>query len=472
MIKLENVSFKYDNVKDGCLHDINLKVNKGECVLLCGESGCGKTTITRLINGLIPHFYEGELTGNVFIKGEDVKKSSLENISKIVGSVFQNPRSQFFCLDTTGELAFGPENRCLPKEEILSIVDDVTNQFNIKNLLGKNIFNLSGGEKQKIACAGVSAVSPDIIVLDEPTSNLDEDAIENIKEILEIWKNEGKTIIIAEHRLSWLKNIVDRVVYLKKGAVVFDESSKDFYSRSNDSLNVLGLRGIVNGTDYLNGPIGFYSLNGDADYDEKEKYIFNDFEYKYEKNKKVIEINDLEVPKNAVVAVVGHNGAGKSTFSKCLCGIQKGFKGNIQINNKKYKGKKLRTLCYMVMQDVNHQLFTDLVIEEVVLGMEHENEEYAMKVLEKMDLVEFKDRHPMSLSGGQKQRLAICSAYLSNRDIIILVEPTSGLDYSRMEETANLIKEISNDKTVFIVTHDAELIEKCCTHILHIEKPE
>ena len=277
---------------------------------------------------------------------------------------------------------------------------------------------------------------------------------------------------LAEHRLSWLKNIVDRVVYLKKGAIVFDESSKDFYSRSNDNLNELGLRGIVNGTDYLNGPIGFYSLNGDADYDEKEKYIFNDFEYKYEKNKKVIEINDLEVPKNAVVAVVGHNGAGKSTFSKCLCGIQKGFKGNIQINNKKYKGKKLRTLCYMVMQDVNHQLFTDLVIEEVVLGMEYENEEYAMKVLEKMDLVEFKDRHPMSLSGGQKQRTAICSAYLSNRDIIILDEPTSGLDYSRMEETANLIKEISNDKTVFIVTHDAELIEKCCTHILHIEKPE
>lgn len=472
MIRLENVSFKYDNVKDGCLQDINLKISKGECVLLCGESGCGKTTITRLINGLIPHFYAGKLTGNVFIKGEDSIKSNLESISKIVGSVFQNPRSQFFCLDTTGELAFGPENRCLPKREILSIVDDVANQFKIEKLLGKNIFNLSGGEKQKIACAGVSAVSPDIIVLDEPTSNLDEDAIENIKEILEIWKNEGKTIIIAEHRLGWLKNIVDRVVYLKKGAIVFEESAKDFYGRNNDTLNRLGLRGTTNSIDYFNGAIGFYRINDETSFDEKEKYIFNNFQYKYEKKKKVIDINDLEVPKNAVVAVVGHNGAGKSTFSKCLCGIQKGFHGNIQINNRKYKGRKLRTLCYMVMQDVNHQLFTDSVIEEVALGMKNEDEGYCMQVLEKMDLVEFKDRHPMSLSGGQKQRTSICSAYLSDRDIIIFDEPTSGLDFSRMEETANLIKEISRDKTVFIVTHDPELIEKCCTHLLHIEKLE
>lgn len=173
MIELTDVSFRYDNSEQGALHHVNFIAGKGECVLLCGASGCGKTTITRLINGLIPHFYEGELSGDVVVDGLKVKEEELYTIAAKVGSVFQNPRSQFFCLDTTGEIAFGCENMGLPEEVIRERMDRVTEELHLQQLLGRNIFKLSGGEKQRVACASVSAMEPDVFVLDEPTSNLD-----------------------------------------------------------------------------------------------------------------------------------------------------------------------------------------------------------------------------------------------------------------------------------------------------------
>ena len=471
MINFNNISFTYENAEEGTLNGISLKINPGECVLLCGESGCGKTTMIRIMNGLIPHFYDGELTGDASVDKLDIRNTPLEKISGKVGSVFQNPRSQFFCVDTTGEIAFGPENMGLPEKEIWERVHHAVEQLNIQELLNRNIFNLSGGEKQKIACAGVSAAQPDIIVLDEPTSNLDEAAIGMLKKVLFLWKKSGKTIIIAEHRLNWLSDLADRVIYMKNGKIADDLTAKVFFSKSREELNYLGLRSLKETFHYLEANTGLTPV--DSWNSEKfacgENYILSNFYYKYEKGKEALHLEPLEIPKHSVVAVVGHNGAGKSTFSKCLCGIQRGFKGNITINGKTYKGKKLKKLCYMVMQDVNHQLFTDSVLEEVSLGFANTPALSAEEVLKKMDLLELKDRHPMSLSGGQKQRTAICSAYLSDRDILIFDEPTSGLDFKRMQETAELINEIRKEKTVFIVTHDMELVEKCCTHILHIE---
>ena len=470
MICFKNVSFQYQNTKQGALKDINLKMDKGECVLLCGESGCGKTTLIRMCNGLIPHFYEGELKGDVRVDGKDITKMPLEKISDMTGSVFQNPRSQFFCVDTTGEIAFGPENRGVPEAEIGDRISQVTEQFGLKPLLDRSIFQLSGGEKQKIACAGVAAMEPEIIVLDEPTSNLDEAAVEMLKDVLAVWKKEGKTIIIAEHRLDWLSDLADRVVYLKEGKIQGDFTGEKFFEKSNEALNLMGLRGIKKTWNYLSSNPGFFCIQPKAE--EKngctETYELRNFTYRYEKGKEALHLSLLEIKKHSVVAVIGHNGAGKSTFLKCLCGIQKGFHGSVATGQKKYKGRNLRKLCYMVMQDVNHQLFTDSVWEEVTLGSEESKEPLAEKVLEKMDLTEVKDRHPMSLSGGQKQRVAICSAYLSDREIIAFDEPTSGLDFGRMQEMADLISEISREKTVFLVTHDMELVEKCCTHVLHI----
>lgn len=171
MIELNNICFQYANTEESSIENVSLQIPDGQCVLLCGESGCGKTTITRLLNGLIPHYYEGELQGDVLVNGLDVKQEELYETAKIVGSVFQNPRSQFFCVDTTSEIAFGCENMGLPEQEIRERMRQTVRELDMEQLLDRDIFNLSGGEKQKVACASVSALHPEIFVLDEPTSN-------------------------------------------------------------------------------------------------------------------------------------------------------------------------------------------------------------------------------------------------------------------------------------------------------------
>ena len=194
MIEIKNVTFHYSGLDQAGLCDFNLSVTDGECILLCGASGCGKTTVTRLINGLIPHFFKGELTGDVYVNGLDIKQQELYNLAGIVGSVFQNPRSQFFSVDTDGEVVFGPENIGLPKPEILTRKKQVVQELNLNYLLGRSLFDLSGGEKQKIACASVAALLPDIIILDEPSSNLDWAAIRDLRDAMQLWKSQGKTI--------------------------------------------------------------------------------------------------------------------------------------------------------------------------------------------------------------------------------------------------------------------------------------
>ena len=188
---LRGVTFRYANGEQGALNSLDLEIKRGECVLLCGSSGCGKTTVTRLLNGLIPHYYEGKLSGAVTVLGRDIRETAIEELAGAVGSVFQNPRSQFFCVDTTAELAFGCENMGLPEAEIRRRMDKTVSGMRIEGLLGRSIFNLSGGEKQKIACAGVAAMLPELIVLDEPTSNLDLDAIDELREVIAAWRSQA-----------------------------------------------------------------------------------------------------------------------------------------------------------------------------------------------------------------------------------------------------------------------------------------
>ena len=242
MIEFNNVTFQYKGNSEGGVFDLSLKIADGEAVLLCGTSGCGKTTVARLINGLIPHYYKGELTGAVTVGGRNIAESELYDLAGVVGTVFQNPRSQFFAIDTDGEMTFGAENIGMPPTEILARKNAVTSEMHIERLLDRSIFGLSGGEKQTIACASVSVLSPDIIVLDEPSSNLDSGAIEKLKDILAQWKAQGKTIVIAEHRLYFLRELADRMLIMENGRIIRELSAEEIKSLTADDTERMGIR--------------------------------------------------------------------------------------------------------------------------------------------------------------------------------------------------------------------------------------
>lgn len=462
MIKANHITFSYENALNGAaVTDINIEIPDGQVVLLCGVSGSGKTTLGRLINGLIPSYYEGDMKGNLLVNGKDTRQTELYELAPFIGSVFQNPKSQFYTLQTDTEIVFACENMGLDKTEILNRFDNTVQSLQIENLVGKNLFALSGGEKQKIACASVYALLPDIFVLDEPTSNLDIKTIQEMRKVLLLWKKQGKTIIIAEHRLAWLKGIADRVFYFRDGQIAQDIPAEKFWDKPTSELYYMGLRANA-----------AFNPKKRLERIEKQSIEIKNFKYSSKKTK-ILEIPYLKIPQGAVVAVLGNNGAGKTTFARCLCGLAKKAQGILVYGGKEYHNKERVHLCYMVMQDVNHQLFSESVMDEVIISVKESSENreaLAENILSELDLQEYAEVHPMSLSGGQKQRVAIASSIATDKEFIVFDEPTSGLDYQHMKEVAKSIDKLSNmGKTQFIITHDPELVSECCNYFIFLD---
>lgn len=460
MIKLKNVTFTYHGQNQDGLRNINLTIKGGECILLCGASGCGKTTVTRLINGLIPYFYTGDLYGEVNVCGMNIAETPMYCIAEKVGSVFQNPRSQFFNVDTDSEIAFGMENLSYPQSKIKDRVKKTVRELNIENLLGRSIFELSGGEKQKIAFASIYSINPDVYILDEPSSNLDVDAIDELRRIIHLLKKQGKTILIAEHRLYYLKDIVDRIVYMEKGKIKNIYTPQQFLQlplmiRENMGLRATELREVM----------------------IKKKQIvirrpileIRDLNLHYKKQIVLSGIN-LCASQGEVIGIIGHNGAGKSTFARTLCGLHKDYNGVIHWRGEKTDIKHRLKLCYMVMQDVNYQLFAESVEQECCFGIKNPEKNLVEQTMKELKIYEYRQYHPNRLSGGQKQRTAVAVSMICQKEILIFDEPTSGLDFDSMVKVTKLFKTLASmGKIILVVTHDYEFISLACSRILHFD---
>lgn len=453
MIELIDVNYRVD--KYAILTGINLKIHTGECILLAGESGSGKTTLTQLINGLIPHFYShGQLDGDVCVQGDPVAETWMYKLAEKIGNVFQNPKSQFFYTDSSAEIAFGLENRGVPSEKIRQRIVTTANDLGIENLLGRNIFKLSGGEKQIIAFASAYAAEPEIYVLDEPSSNLDNTSVERLKGLLHYIKAQGKTVIIAEHRMNYLQSIADRIVYLRGGRIMREFKAAQFRALSERERISMGLRTLketritipecttVKGelcieriySRYMKQEICFGASAGD------------------------------------VIGITGKNGVGKTTLCKMICGLLKEQSGTVNYQGKKLTRRQRQRLCAMVMQDVNHQLFADSVVDECELAAPDASKERIDQLLGKFDLLPYKGVHPAVLSGGQRQRLAICQAVLSEKKVVIFDEPTSGLDYTHMMQTGEIIQKLSREGyIVLVITHDYEFLNMACHSVIQLD---
>ena len=465
MVELKNVSFRYGSSEqpaepENSLSGIDLSVRPGEFVLLTGPSGCGKTTILRLINGLIPHFYPGEVQGSVLVNGKEIRNRELYETAELAGTVFQNPRTQFYNVDTTGELAFGCVNRGLPEKQIYQRIDDTVASFGIENLMDRSIFKLSGGEKQKIACACADVTGQDLILLDEPSANLDYKGTLALRDMICSWRSRGKTIIAAEHRIAYLWDLIDRAVILENGRITRQLDRDEMAALSPEEPARMGLRSHIMESPEESGLPAFS--------EDDEPLTLRDFNFSYQGSRQpVLDIPELKLAAHEITAVTGSNGRGKTTLLNCLCGLEKKCRGTLEYKGRKYGRRDRQKLCYLVMQDTGNQLFTESVLDEILIslpgGTENEKEK-AVSLLEQLDLGKYLDRHPQSLSGGQKQRLAIACALASGREILLLDEPTSGLDYRHMKETAALLKQLQEmGTTILVVTHDTELIRACCS---------
>ena len=458
MIKFENVNVTMQGKR--ILSDVNLEIQDGEFVLICGESGCGKTTMTKLINGLIPHFVRDvSVDGTITVCEKNVAEMHMYEIAELVGSVFQNPRTQFFYTNSNAEMAFGLENRGVEPEYIRKRIKNTINELDIEKLEDRDVFSMSGGEKQLLAFASVYAMNTQIYVLDEPSANLDIAAMEKLSERMKEIKEKGHTVVVAEHRLAWLQKFADRIIYMKEGHIEQEFTSEEFKALSDLKREQMGLRSII--PEQIQIP----EIKGNS-----EDAVLQVCNLSCKRKKQMIFNNiSLSAREGDIIGITGENGAGKSTFCNCLSGLLRSKNGEILYKGKKLSKKARTKLFGMVMQEVNHQLFSDSVKNECLLVNEEASEQKIRELLKKFDLEEYAEYHPMTLSGGQRQRLAICQAVMGGKKLLIFDEPTSGLDFRHMCQVEKLMKQLSKEKYIIIVvTHDYEFLNRTCKGYIRV----
>jgi len=505
LIKIENLTFFYSDAEKPALKDVNLEIEDGEFVLITGPSGGGKSSLCRCFNGLIPHFYGGKLAGRVEVQGLDTKNCSPRELATRVGMIFQDPESQLVTMDAEREIAFGLENLGFSRTLITKRIEESLDTLSISHLRHRTLHDLSGGEKQKVAIASVLALHPEILVLDEPTSELDPNSAEEVLSMLERLNDElGITVILVEHRLDRVVQHIDRLVVLHRGRVVADGRAGDVFIQNYEELTEIGtgippiiklaheLRktGInMNGIP-LTVKEGRISLRNALQKAYTRKLQDDEIGkncvkpvievkklwYAYPEGATALKDVNLRIGEGELAAVMGRNASGKTTLVKHFNGLLKPAKGKVLvdgIDTREATVAQLARAVGFVFQNPNDHLFADTVEKEIALTLENlgfESREIRVRVdkmLERFNLKEYRKQYPRSLSVGEKQRVALASVIVAEPKVLVLDEPTRGMDHKLKRELMKFLQEYTaQGNTVILVTHDVEIVAELAGRVV------
>ena len=438
---IENLSFRYRDRQETAIRNISFEAKPGEVLLIAGASGCGKTTLIRCINGLIPRSYKGEMTGTVQVFGENTATWKLSQISQKIGTVLQDPERQILGTKVLNEVAFGLENLSIPREEIIERADESLRFLKIFHLRERETFTLSGGEKQKVALAGVLAMRPSILLLDEPLASLDPASAQDALDTARFLADQGMTILMVEHRVEDVLRIKpERVMFMSEGDVRYLGNLSGLSKVVNYREVKLSAEDIVERARLDPPPVEIKILPSAAGKGSEEEALvkFEDVAFGYESEVEVLHGFNLEIKRGDVIAVLGPNGAGKTTFVKHAIGLLRPKSGRVLVNGRDTKQASVAqiagTLGY-VFQSPSHMLFAPTVREELSFGpknLKHSKEKIEQEVKEALRIVNLADKEqdpPLALSFGQQKRVSIAAILAMQSRILVMDEPTAGQDY-------------------------------------------
>jgi energy-coupling factor transporter ATP-binding protein EcfA2 len=473
-ILVDNLAFRYRDRQELAIRDISFQAEPGELILLAGASGSGKTTLIRCINGLIPRSYKGEVEGTIWLQGQDNADMSLARISQMVGTVLQDPERQILGTRVVNEVAFGLENLALSREEILRRVEVALDYLGISDLRDRETFSLSGGEKQKIAIAGILAMQPSILMLDEPLASLDPASALETLDLVRRLVDEGMTVLLVEHRVEDVLNInPDRVMFMVEGMLRYQGPVEGLskvvdYSEIKMPAQVVIERAAIDPPppEIVFKPAGQLEAISNAGEEMEALVRFENVGFWYEQETEVLQNITLDINRGDVIAVLGPNGAGKTTLVKHAIGLLKPKTGHVLVNGvdtRKQSVAQIASTLGYVFQSPSHMLFAPTVQEELAFGptnLRHDPQDIEKEVQEAIEIVNLKGREsdpPLALSFGQQKRVSIAAILAMRSRILVMDEPTAGQDYKNYMDFMDAILQIPSFEAILFITHDIDL---------------
>ncbi len=469
---VDNLTFQYRDREEPAIKNISFKAFSGEILLIAGASGCGKTTLIRCLNGLIPRSYKGQVQGHIWVHGEDVQEWKLSRISQKIGTVLQDPERQILGTKVLNEVAFGLENLGLPREEIIERADNALSYLNIYHLRERETFNLSGGEKQKVALAGILAMRPSILLLDEPLASLDPASAHDTLDAVRRLANEGMTVLMVEHRVEDVLRIhPERVMFMSDGEIRYLGDVEGLSQVVNYHEVKLPAMQIVERAKRDSPPLEIQFLPGATTFESEEEsgevlVRFEDVAFGYDHEHEVLHGINLDIKRGDIIAVLGPNGSGKTTFVKHAIGLLKPINGRVLVNGRDTREVSVAeiasTLGY-VFQSPSHMLFAPTVRDELSFGpknLKHSNVEIEKEVKEALQIVNLADKEqdpPLALSFGQQKRVSIAAILAMRSRILVMDEPTAGQDYQNYMNFMDSILQMPGFEAILFITHDVDL---------------